>query len=185
MTKGDGKPCEKCGTSEWYKRGSCKECVRRKNARHRVDNPNYHRKWKKKNPEYYREWQENNPDYMRLYNEKWREENPDKLRRATKRWRKNNPGYGHKRRVQKKENGGNFTADEWEMVCEYYNYRCLACGKKKSLTADHVIPVSRGGSNDISNIQPLCKRCNSSKGTRTTDYRTKPPLKRWVQNRLL
>lgn len=38
---------------------------------------------------------------------------------------------------------------------------------------DHVVPVLFGGSNDISNIQPLCRSCNSSKGASTVDYRGK------------
>jgi len=31
--------------------------------------------------------------------------------------------------------------------------------------------VTRGGSNDVSNLQPLCRPCNSKKHTRTVDYR--------------
>lgn len=37
------------------------------------------------------------------------------------------------------------------------------------LTADRVIPLSRGGSNFIENIVPACGSCNSRKGTRTAD----------------
>lgn len=39
------------------------------------------------------------------------------------------------------------------------------------LTVDHVIPVSRGGGRGIGNIQPMCARCNRTKGTDHTDYR--------------
>ncbi len=48
---------------------------------------------------------------------------------------------------------------------------CLKCGTDKKLTIDHVIPISKKGSNDFSNLQTLCKKCNSLKGSEIVDYR--------------
>lgn len=44
---------------------------------------------------------------------------------------------------------------------------CLRCGTAEDLTLDHIVPWSLGGSDDISNLQTLCRRCNASKGART------------------
>lgn len=77
----------------------------------------------------------------------------------------------HKYYATKRKNGGSFTAEEWKALCFQYGYKCLKCGQSVELTVDHVVPVSKGGTNDISNIQPLCLSCNSSKGAKTVDYR--------------
>lgn len=69
---------------------------------------------------------------------------------------------------------GSFTVTEWLELKSKHGYICLCCRKSESevaLHADHVIPISKGGPNTIANIQPLCQPCNSSKGTRTIDYR--------------
>jgi 5-methylcytosine-specific restriction endonuclease McrA len=75
------------------------------------------------------------------------------------------------RRAQRKGNGGSFTADEWQRLCVLYDNRCLRCKEQKPLTVDHIIPLAKGGKNDITNLQPLCFSCNSSKGAKIVDYR--------------
>lgn len=74
------------------------------------------------------------------------------------------------RHAQLKANGGAHTANEWRLLCALYNWRCASCKRKRPLTKDHVIPVIQGGSNDISNLQPLCRECNSSKNGRAMRY---------------
>jgi 5-methylcytosine-specific restriction endonuclease McrA len=61
--------------------------------------------------------------------------------------------------------------EEWLLLCIHYGLRCLACGEQTKLGMDHVVPYTQGGWHHISNIQPLCKDCNSAKKARTIDYR--------------
>ncbi len=45
-------------------------------------------------------------------------------------------------------------------------YQCQSCGKttiETNLSIDHIIPLARGGQNDISNLQTLCLNCNQQK----------------------
>lgn len=49
------------------------------------------------------------------------------------------------------------------------NYRCVYCNSGSSLTIDHVIPRSSGGSDDKENLATCCKKCNCSKGTKPVD----------------
>lgn len=45
-------------------------------------------------------------------------------------------------------------------------HRCRICGSTVNLTVDHIIPLARGGTNDLDNLQTLCRSCNSRKGVR-------------------
>jgi 5-methylcytosine-specific restriction endonuclease McrA len=83
----------------------------------------------------------------------------------------------HTRRVRMEANPGHLTVGQWRALKKAQDYRCLCCGRREPeirLTIDHVIPVSRGGSNAVENCQGLCADCNSAKFTRDTDYRTNP-----------
>jgi 5-methylcytosine-specific restriction endonuclease McrA len=90
-------------------------------------------------------------------------------------WHKNNQDkrhiYANNRRARTKNAAGQITAQEFIELCAAYGNICLCCKEQKPLTADHVIPLSCGGSNSIDNIQPLCSTCNSKKFTKTIDYR--------------
>lgn len=52
------------------------------------------------------------------------------------------------------------------------NYQCKGCGKgidrtqRNGLHVDHIIPQKCGGTNAITNLQPLCAACNCAKGAK-------------------
>ena len=75
------------------------------------------------------------------------------------------------RRSALQKSGGSHTDQEWRDLCDAFKGRCAKCKKRASLTKDHIVSVYSGGTDNIDNLQPLCQPCNSSKGTRTIDYR--------------
>lgn len=111
----------------------------------------------------------------KAYNAQYYKEHAGDYKRRLRGWRKDNPErvkvQMHNRRARKTQAGGSYTAEEWNALRKQYNYCCVCCGKRRKLVPDHVIPIARGGTSDIINIQPLCGPCNSRKSTRSTDYR--------------
>lgn len=89
------------------------------------------------------------------------------------RWARNK-----RNRLKRSNLSGSFhTFGEWEMLKKQYGFMCPCCKKKepfigrfKSLTEDHIIPLSKGGSDYIENIQPLCQRCNCEKHTKIIKF---------------
>lgn len=66
---------------------------------------------------------------------------------------------------------GSHTKQDWRRVMQRDGWKCLRCGSSKHLTKDHVVPIARGGANDASNLQTLCRSCNSWKGAKHIDFR--------------
>lgn len=72
---------------------------------------------------------------------------------------------------------GTHTKEQWEALKAEFHERCVRCGTDDYyVVCDHIIPVYQGGSDAIDNLQPLCARCNASKGPETfnwAEYRRK------------
>lgn len=71
---------------------------------------------------------------------------------------------------------GSHTYEQWQSLVEQHEHKCYYCGVlttneegKTKLTRDHILPLSRGGTDDISNVVPSCKSCNGSKGNKTLE----------------
>lgn len=154
-----------------------KEIISESLLKLRARQKRYHEKHKEERNQKMRGWYQKNKEE---HNEKMRnhyQQNKEQYRENEREWYANNKEYAHdkvrKRRAKKKDViGGHFTQKQFSELCNYYNNRCLCCGRGDvKLSADHVIPLGPPYSDEISNIQPLCLTCNQKKGVATTDYR--------------
>ena len=60
-----------------------------------------------------------------------------------------------------------FTPEEKKAILKTTKGVCARCGKKlnlKTATMEHIIPLSRGGTNSPENLTVLCEQCNKDKG---------------------
>lgn len=135
----------------------------------REENPAYYKQYRLEHKEHYRE-------YIKNYMRKWRKKHPRKTKQHMNNCYKKNPipfFEGAARRRARKQNAeGSHRYAEWLTLLEKCGYRCHYCQKLltvRTATRDHLIPLSRGGSDDIGNITPACRYCNGSKGTKTHD----------------
>ncbi len=115
-------------------------------------------------------------------------ENVESIKKRRKEHRKTHPSlhintdkaHTARRRALKAQAKGKFSSQEWSELKARYNFSCLCCGRSEPdirLTVDHVVPLLKGGTNYIDNIQPLCFSCNSRKHSKIVDYRG---AKQWI-----
>lgn len=162
-----------------------KEIKRLRTQIWRNDNPEYHRAYQrgyrqnhlKECTERNNQWNEENPELVSGYKKKYNDTHPGYNNESSSKWRKTHPEeklvLTRKRRAKLREVEGDITAEEWRTIVEIWGPNCLCCGEIKPLTLDHIVPISFGGPHTVDNVQPLCLSCNSSKGTKTIDYRQK------------
>ena len=105
-------------------------------------------------------------------NRKWHEANIEHHRELNRQWSKNNPEAARalvaRRRARLLEADGFYTKDDIFRMIDEQGGLCPACNADlaNGYNVDHVIPVSRGGSNYPDNLQLLCPTCNRSKSNK-------------------
>lgn len=122
-------------------------------------------------------WRAANPDRMKAIRERDKEKRygPHTIEAARKRRREiyaADPerfrSYTQKRRARRINSGGEHTKAEIAQLLKKQNGKCAACKSKveQGYERDHILPLFLGGTNDIRNIQLLCRACNRRKSAK-------------------
>ena len=165
--------------------GPCKQCMSKHHAKiyvekrdlivpqHRQYKATHKKEIKEYNHRHYVENKEVHLDRTRRDRIRYKERH-----RAYELWyrathREATRAIANRRRARKLAAGGTYTAKQIQEQLARQKHKCYYCQKKLKKQGDkyiyhveHVVPLSKGGSNDISNIVASCPFCNNSKGTR-------------------
>jgi 5-methylcytosine-specific restriction endonuclease McrA len=174
----NGRPCKHGHTSERFvSSGGCIACLEARSAAFKFNRRDEYLTWRKAHyqanrdkfnercREYYtvnrerlaaraRGWHERNAEHAHARHAKWREANPEKVA-AIKR----------NRRARQSAAEGSHTAADTLHRLELQGGKCACCTKKvgRKYHVDHIVPLSKGGSNWPKNLQILCPTCNARK----------------------
>lgn len=132
----------------------------------RAENPGLFRK---KDRENYRR----NREKILRRSSAWCKAHPESVRRTKKKWiAKNRERHRtNQQRYESKLRGaaGYHTYQQWMARVKYYGWCCKYCRKEltfRTLEQDHIIPITKGGSNWPANLAPACRSCNASKSNK-------------------
>lgn len=120
----------------------------------------YYTKNKQKILEQTQAWQKANPEKKKASVAKWAAANPEAMRATVRR-----------RRARLRGADGSHTASDILRLFDRQQGLCAACATdiQDGYHVDHMMPLSRGGSNSPENLQLLCQSCNCSKWAYTME----------------
>lgn len=141
------------------------------------------REWRQKNPDVHRKaalkYRKNNLEQVRALDRARQAErrvaDPERHKEIARRYRKKNRA---KLLVKYRENNarrkgatGSHTAEELWLMRECQNHLCAYCETPifDVFHVDHMMPLSRGGTNDWTNLAITCPTCNLRKNARTAE----------------
>ena len=160
----------------------CKPCRKIQRSLHSDHNKEFTKRWRQRNPvktrEHSKQWRLSDRERYNKYQREWRKRTGykpsttprkrnkanDKLYRQT---HKEQIRHNKKmRKIMLKNSTGKFTLKDWWEKCNYHGWKCFYCKEKltkETVTTDHKIPISKNGTNHLSNVVPCCSSCNSKK----------------------
>lgn len=173
-----GKPCKSGHTTERKTKGAtCIGCLTDKSKR--AIKRTQEAKYRAKNLQTIREkskaYRLAFPEKAKLAAHKSRIKRAEKVSERGKATYRANPKAAaarwRKRRAIKAEATGSHTVEDISAINKNQRFACVYCGisTAEKYEVDHIIPLSRGGSDYPENLQILCMRCNRSKHTKTHD----------------
>lgn len=101
------------------------------------------------------EWGRKNKERRKVIKDKWRAKNKERTNFLTRRYL-----YRRKNAV------GSHSPEELNRLFDMFQGNCAYCIGGKATTVDHIVPLTKGGTNNIDNLVPCCRSCNSSKGNK-------------------
>lgn len=118
--------------------------------------------------EYRRRYGELNAERLRAQRKEWKETHRTKVLADAVLATRN-------RRARLRRAEGRHTHDDIRRLYQSQRAQCVLCdiSLRQGYEVDHIVPVSRGGSNWPSNLQLLCRTCNRKKADKLTLEATK------------
>jgi hypothetical protein len=95
-------------------------------------------------------WQKRNPEKRKRYNQNYKKKNKTKVNEVNAR----------RRAIRRNAQSFYISKKDYKRLNRSF---CFFCGAKIELSIDHIIPLNRGGTHGIGNLQVLCISCNCSK----------------------
>ena len=162
---------------------ACKECTRKEVQKYRKNNPEKIKrsvkKYIQKNKETKKKYYKENSDRSKELRKKRYEEHKEREKEKMKEYRNSEKGreskfksYLKRRSCKQKVS---FSSVQRKRLLDRDNWTCQSCGIKvhdkhtgnwntpDKAHIDHIIPLTKGGNSESSNLQVLCRTCNISK----------------------
>lgn len=159
---------ERYATDPEYRNKILKLKRERRRERYATD-PEYRNKRRKRQREWHREQWDTDPEF--------RAKRRERIRKQLRERYATDPEYRAKMRKRTRERnhrlGGQGYRRELPLLLMRQQWLCALCGDPiDEITADvhvdHILPVSKGGGNEVENLQATHGPCNTRKGNRTT-----------------
>jgi len=155
---------------------TCKKCKKEKNQSYHAAN---REKSNKRARVYYAANKKDISEKSKIYRKRnqaiireRKQARKEQIAKYNREWRKTNSGYmmAHKRRRRALilTSAGHHTEKDIENLYRQQQGKCCycKCDLNNVFHVDHIVPLSRGGSNGVSNIAIACPFCNQSKGNK-------------------